>query len=227
MLILKLTAAVVIELAVFGLLLFVPAGTLRWWRAWALLAALLVCVAATLAFIFRDRKELFNERLKLPFQKGQPLADKVLLPLLLVSFVGWMVFLPLEVFRFRLLPRPGALVSSLGLAMVAAGWWIESLAMRENPFAIAVVRHQAERHQTVIDTGIYRVVRHPMYAGAIPLLAGMALWLESYAGALLAAVPIATLIVRIAIEEHLLRRKLDGYAAYIERVPYRLIPLVW
>ncbi len=87
--------------------------------------------------------------------------------------------------------------------------------------------YQRERGQTVIDTGVYAVVRHPMYAAGILLMIGAPLWLESYAAALLASVPVALLIVRIRIEERFLRRELEGYDAYTRRVRYRLIPFVW
>jgi protein-S-isoprenylcysteine O-methyltransferase Ste14 len=227
MLVLKLIAGVIIQLAIFGGLLFVPAGTLDWWRAWAFMGVIFACAAATMAFVFRDRQDLLKERFKFPIQKGQPLADKIVLPLLIAAYVAWIVFIPLDVFRYRLMGRPGALVSSLGLALVVAGWWVMALALRENPFAVPVVKYQKERHQTVIDTGVYGVVRHPMYAGAMLLLVGMSLWLESYAGALLASVPIAVLVVRIMIEEHLLRRELQGYDAYTKRIRYRLIPFLW
>jgi protein-S-isoprenylcysteine O-methyltransferase Ste14 len=80
---------------------------------------------------------------------------------------------------------------------------------------------------TVIESGIYGVVRHPMYAGAVPLLVGMPLWLESYAVVMLASVPIGTLVVRILVEEQFLKRALAGYNAYTERVRYRLISFVW
>jgi protein-S-isoprenylcysteine O-methyltransferase Ste14 len=79
----------------------------------------------------------------------------------------------------------------------------------------------------VVDSGVYGVVRHPLYAGTLPLMVGMPLWLESYAAALLAVVPIGTLVVRILIEERFLRRELKGYDAYMKKVRYRLIPYVW
>jgi protein-S-isoprenylcysteine O-methyltransferase Ste14 len=126
-----------------------------------------------------------------------------------------------------LLGKPGILVSSVGLVLFVAGWWMIYLALRENTFAAPVVKHQAERHQTVIDTGVYSIVRHPMYTGAVLLLVGLPLWLESYAAALLANVPIGLLAVRILVEEQFLRRELKGYDAYTERVRYRLIPLLW
>ncbi|MGH8533669.1 MAG: methyltransferase family protein, partial [Gammaproteobacteria bacterium] len=99
--------------------------------------------------------------------------------------------------------------------------------LRENAFAAPVVKHQEERQQTVIDSGVYGVVRHPMYAGAVPLLVGMPLWLELYAAVMLASFPIGTLAVRILVEEQFLRRELAGYDAYTEKVRSRLIPFVW
>lgn len=224
--ILKLTG-VILQLAIFGGLLFIPAETLDWWRAWVFIALVFVGAAAMMLFVFRDQDDLLKERFKFPIQKGQPLADKIIVPLVVVSFVGLIVFIPLDVFRFHLIRWPGVFVSSAGLALSVAGWWVMALAMRENRFALAVVRYQPERRQTVIDTGVYAVVRHPMYAGAVLLFVGMPLWLESYAAALLASVPIAVLAVRIAVEEHTLRRELPSYDSYMRRVRYRLVPLVW
>jgi protein-S-isoprenylcysteine O-methyltransferase Ste14 len=133
----------------------------------------------------------------------------------------------LDVFRFWLLGGPSLAVAGFGLVLFAAGWTVIALALRDNAFAAPVVRHQEERHQVVVDRGTYAVVRHPMYAGAIPLTVGMVLWLGSYAGALLAAVPIATLVVRVVAEERFLRRALDGYNAYTGKVHWRLVPFVW
>src|SRR6188472_2417216 len=99
-----------------------------------------------------------------------------------------------------------------------------TFAMKANPFAVPVVRLQEERHQRVIHTGVYAVVRHPMYTGFLPFAVGPALWLESYAAALLAIVPIVVLAVRSVFEERFLKRELKGYHAYMEKVHYRVIP---
>src|SRR5262249_31431956 len=173
------------------------------------------------------REVILNILCKPSVQKGQPLADKIIVLLLIAAFLGVIVFIPLDLFRFHLMGKPGAFVSALGLILVIAGWWIISLVFKENAFAAPVVKHQEERHQTVIDTGVYSIVRHPMYAGAALLLIGMPLWLESNAGVLLASVPIGILVVRILIEEKFLRRELKGYDAYTKRVRYRLIPGLW
>lgn len=223
----KLAAGVVFNVAFYALLLFVPAGTLHWWRAWVFLAITVAVMAVAIFSILPDSDDLFSQRAKGVIQKGQPLWDRVLVILLVVSFVGQIVFITLDVFRFHLMPKPGGLVSFLGLALYVAGWWIMTLAMKVNPFAVPVVRLQEDRHQRVIDTGLYSVVRHPMYAGFVPMVVGPALWLESYAAALLAIIPIAVLAVRSVFEERFLKRELKGYEAYTEKVHYRLIPFVW
>lgn len=223
----KLIVGVLSNVAIFGGLLFLPAGTLHWWRAWVFLGVFFVGTVASTVSIFRVSKGLLEERFKPPFQKGQPLADKIVVVLLIAAFAGLIVSIPLDVFRLHLLAKPGTLVSSFGLVLFVAGWWIMTLALRENAFAAPVVKHQEERQQRVIDSGVYGVVRHPMYAGGVPPLVGMPLWLGSYAAAMLASIPIGVLAVRILVEEQFLRRKLVGYDAYTERVRYRLIPFLW
>ena len=223
----KVIAGVAFNVAFYALLLFVPAGTLHWWRAWVFLAVTVAVMAVAISSILPDDGGLFSERARGVIQKGQPLWDRVFVILLLVSYVGQIIFIPLDVFRFHLVPKPGALVSFLGLALYVAGWWIMTLAMKANPFAVPVVRLQEERHQRVIDTGVYAVVRHPMYSGFAPMVVGPALWLGSYTAALLAIVPIAVLAVRSVFEERFLKRELEGYDAYTKKVRYRLIPFVW
>jgi protein-S-isoprenylcysteine O-methyltransferase Ste14 len=223
----KLIAGIVFNVAFYALLLFVPAGTLHWWRAWVFLAVTVVIMAAAIFSIWPDSADLFSQRAKGIIQKGQPLWDRVLVLLLVVSYVGQIIFIPLDAIRFHLLPKPSGLVSVFGLALYAAGWWIMTLAMKANPFAVTVVRLQEERHQRVIDTGLYAIVRHPMYSGFAPMAIGPALWLQSYVAALLAVIPIAVLAARSVFEERFLKRELKGYEAYTGKVRYRLIPFVW
>ena len=102
-----------------------------------------------------------------------------------------------------------------------------ALSLATNAFAVTVVRHQEERHHTVVDSGPYGVVRHPMYLGHVGVIVGMCLWLESYAAALAASVPIGILMLRIVLEERLLRQKLEGYDDYTTRVRWRLISGLW
>jgi protein-S-isoprenylcysteine O-methyltransferase Ste14 len=223
----KVIAGVAFNVALYAVLLFVPAGTLHWWRAWVFLAITVAVMAMAIFSILPDNADLLSQRAKGIIQKGQPPWDRILVILLVVSFVGQILFIPLDVFRFHLMPKPGGLVSFLGFTLYVAGWWIMTLAMKVNPFAVPVVRLQEERHQRVVDAGIYAVVRHPMYAGFVPMVVGPALWLGSYTAALLAIVPIAVLAVRSVLDERFLKRELNGYHTYTEKVRYRLIPFVW
>jgi protein-S-isoprenylcysteine O-methyltransferase Ste14 len=111
--------------------------------------------------------------------------------------------------------------------LFAFGWWLITAAMVANAFAAPVVKLQQERGHHVIDSGPYRIVRHPMYSGAIPMLLGMALWFGSYAAAIAAILPIALIAIRTVIEERFLRRELPEYDQYITRTRFRLIPFVW
>jgi len=181
----------------------------------------------TMLLVFRTRPDLLEERMRGMVQKGQPVIDRVIVLPFIVLYGLSMAFIGMDVFHLHLLPRPSVVVSSLGLVLVVAGWWIIALVFRENSFAAPVVKHQAEREHKVVDTGVYSIVRHPMYAGIFIFNVGMALWLESYAAAIATLVPMSLLAVRSVFEERFLRRQLPGYESYTERVRYRMIPFVW
>jgi len=227
MLLRQLITSSIIQFAVLAALLFVPAGTLDWWRAWVLLGVFFLAAAASMVDLYPDHKDLLQERLKSPLQKDQPLVDKIVVMPFLVLFLALFVLIPLDLFRWHLLPRPAPPVTWLGLALLLIGWCIVHLSLKRNPYAALVVKHQRARGQTVVDSGIYGVVRHPMYAGAVPFMLGIPLWLGSYAGALLALVMILLLALRIVFEERFLCRQLPGYQAYTRKVRYRLIPWIW
>ncbi|BDE05696.1 isoprenylcysteine carboxyl methyltransferase [Vulcanimicrobium alpinum] len=226
-LIVTLIVSTLAEMIVFALLLFVPAGTLGWWRAWVYLGAVLVGTIGSSLNILDANPELLAERMKPPIQQGQSRADKVLLPAMVAAFAAVLALAPLDVFRLHLLPKANPVASALGLAAFIAGWWLAHRAMRENAFATPVVKDQRARGKTVVQSGPYRIVRHPMYAGGVLVFVGTPLWLESWAAAILALAAVGLIVLRIIAEERFLRCKLSGYAAYTKRVRYRLIPSIW
>lgn len=227
MLLRQLVTRSIVQIAVLAALLFVPAGTLDWWRAWVLLGVLLLGTVATLLDLYPDHKDLLRERLKSPLQKDQPLVDKVVLVPFLVLFVALFVVIPLDLFHWHLLPPPAPAVSWLGFAFLLFGWCVAHFSLKHNPYAVLVIKHQQARSQTVVDSGIYGIVRHPMYAGAIFFLLGIPLWLGSYAGSLPVIAMILLLALRIIFEERFLRDKLPGYDKYMLIVRYRLVPWIW
>jgi len=158
--------------------------------------------------------------------RKQPLIDAVGSALFVAYYLGWLLFIPLDVFFLRLLPAPGAAVSAVGGLCALAGATLTHLAVWENEFATPNVQDQTGRGQRVIDTGVYGVIRHPIYAANLLLYGGAALWLGSYAAFIGLALLLAGTVFRITIEEGHLRANLPGYADYARRVRGRIIPFV-
>jgi protein-S-isoprenylcysteine O-methyltransferase Ste14 len=136
----------------------------------------------------------------------------------------WFAFIPIDIFRLRLMPAPGVALSALGAAATIAGVVVAYAALAQNRFAAPTIHDQTSDGQRVIDTGLYAVVRHPFYAGLLLVYAGAALWLGSYAALIAASGFLVMTLARIVIEEAYLRQTLPAYAGYARRVRGRLIP---
>jgi hypothetical protein len=121
MLLLKLIGGVIFPVILFGALLFLPAGTFHWWRAWVFLGVTLICSAVSMVAVFANNEALLDERYKSPIQEGQPFADKIVINLLLVTFAAVVLFIPLDVFRFHVMPAPSAAPAFAGLLAFVAG----------------------------------------------------------------------------------------------------------
>ena len=214
-------------IGLFAALLFGPAHSWRWPAAWALLGVLFVSRAVSTFALHRRNPGLVRERTRLPLHREQAGVDRILLPLFMASFAAQVAFISIDHWRLQLVPPPPLWIRWLGMTAFVFGWYVMHLALRANSFAVTVVRHQRERGHEVVTTGPYAVVRHPMYAGFVPVTLGIGLWLGSSAGALAALVPIALLAIRIVVEEQFLRRSLPDYARYADTVRWRLVPGVW
>jgi len=226
----KLIARLVVEagvwLGLMGVLLFSAAGTSRWPQAWAFLGIFAAGSFAFGAWLIRRDPALLAARLGPLAQRGQPLWDRVFLLVFIGVWCGWLVLMALDARRWHT-SRVPAWLNALGGLLVVAGFLATMLVFRENSFAAPVVRVQAERGQRVVDTGPYAIVRHPMYASAVVYLVGMPLLLGSWLGLLVVPLMIAAMAPRAVMEERLLERELPGYAEYVRRVRYRLVPGLW
>ena len=138
----------------------------------------------------------------------------------------WFILMPLDAVRFHWSHMP--LVLQIVGAIVLVGFMpLAILTFRENAFLATTVRVQKERGQTVISTGPYHYIRHPLYASALLFFLGTPLLLGSWYGLLFVPIVIAGLVGRTLLEERVLREGLPGYAAYMAQVKYRFIPYVW
>jgi protein-S-isoprenylcysteine O-methyltransferase Ste14 len=192
-----------------------------------LLGVLFLLRGISLALLWSTRADLLVERAKGPVQPGQSLADRFLLAAFMASYAGLVVFAAADVWRLQILPPLPDWARALGLAAFIVGSGIVHNALRTNAFAALVVRAQEDRGQVVVREGPYGIVRHPMYAGIIPVMLGVAAWLGSAAGMIAVAVPVLILCVRIVLEERMLRARLPGYTEYMREVRWRLVPGVW
>jgi protein-S-isoprenylcysteine O-methyltransferase Ste14 len=222
----RLIVQTLVSFGVLGLFLFLAAGTANWPAAWIFLIEMIVLSIVGGLWLVRHDPALVQERLSPPIQKGQPKADKVLLPVIILAFCGAIVLMALDAVRFAWSSVP-FWAQAVGELILLLSIWISFLTLGENSFAAPVVKVQESRGQTVITTGPYRLVRHPMYAGVLMFLVGISLLLGSWWGLISMPVLALLLAVRIQIEEKALRAGLKGYEDYAKHVRYRLIPLIW
>jgi protein-S-isoprenylcysteine O-methyltransferase Ste14 len=215
----------VLWLGVIAILLFVSAGTINWTGAWIFLIETFVVSIVLGLWLARHDPDL-KERLRLPIQQEQSTQDKVVTGLIVVLYLGWFAFMAFDAVRFKWSAVPAWLQVPGALGVLLA-CYIGYLTLRENTFAAPVVKIQKERAQTVVSTGPYRYVRHPMYAEMIFYLLCAPLLFGSWWGLLWGCLLLGLFGVRIQIEEETLRKELRGYNEYAARVRYRLIPRVW
>lgn len=206
-----------------ALLLFVPAGTIRYWQAWLYLAVFGgASLLVTLDLMRRD-PELLRRRLRGgPTAESRP-AQKIIMLGASIGFIALLVVPGLDRrFGWSSVPVAAALIGDL---LVAIGFHLIFLVYRENSFTSATVEIAAG--QKVIATGPYAIVRHPMYAGGLLYLLGTPLALGSYWGFVPFAAMIPFLLWRLVDEERFLERNLPGYAQYRQSVRHRLVPFLW
>jgi protein-S-isoprenylcysteine O-methyltransferase Ste14 len=214
---------VLLTAAMLGVLIFVPAGTLAYWQGWLASIVILVAITATGLYLAVYDPALLARRKKFgPANEARP-AQKIIIWLALVATVAVPVVSALDHrFAWSNLPAFWALV---GAALTLAGFLIQLLVFRANTYGSSTI--EIVPGQTVIATGPYAIVRHPMYVGIIVMLAGLPLALGSLWGLVFLAIQIPVLVWRILDEEALLIPDLPGYAQYAARVRYRLVPGIW
>ena len=212
-----------VSLPIFAALLFIPAGTWRYWQGWLYAFVFMAgCVVIGVYFTKHD-PALVERRMKVGPTKEREPAQKIIVSLALLGFLLLFAVSGFDI-RSHWSAEPVWLVI-LGDIMVGVAFVIFFIVLKQNSYAASTIT--VEPGQPVISTGIYGIVRHPMYAGALLLVIFTPPSLGSYWALLVTAAFLPALAWRLLDEERVLRRDLPGYADYCQRVHYRLIPGVW
>lgn len=212
-----------VQAIVLAVLVFVPAGTFEYWQAWTFLAVFTLSAWLPSIYMQLTNPDALQRRMR-----GGPVAEartvqKIVMAGLYLSLGAMCVVSALD-HRFGWSSVPAALCV-IGNVLVGVGLGAVVLVVSQNHYASTTVR--VEDGQSVVSTGLYGLVRHPMYTANVIMLVGIPLALGSYWALLLVMPGLAVLAYRIRDEEAMLREELTGYRDYTVKVRYRLVPCVW
>jgi protein-S-isoprenylcysteine O-methyltransferase Ste14 len=220
---LQTLASTILGLVFFGVLLFWPAGTLEYWQAWVFIAVFMVATMVPSIYLAVTNPEALRRRMKAGPGAETRTVQKIVISATIVAVVAVLVVSALDHrFGWSQVPTPVVIVGNL---LVAVGLGLAQLVVMQNSYAAATITVEAD--QEVVSTGLYGVVRHPMYVGTLIMMIGTPLALDSYWGLLAIVLALPVLAARIEDEEKMLRQELDGYVEYTQKVHYRLVPGVW
>jgi protein-S-isoprenylcysteine O-methyltransferase Ste14 len=210
-------------LVAFGLMLFLPAGTFHYWQAWVFLAVFAFYTWIPSVYLVRKNPAALERRMH-----AGPLAEtrtlqQIVSTVVFICFPAMLVVSALD-HRFGWSPVPTT-VTVVGDILVAVGLGVAMLVVAQNGYAAANIT--VESGQTLVSTGLYGLVRHPMYSGSVIMMVGVPLALDSYWGLVFVIPALVALALRIRDEEELLQQQLSGYSEYEQQVHYRLVPFVW
>jgi protein-S-isoprenylcysteine O-methyltransferase Ste14 len=221
--VLQLLASAAGSVVFFGVLLFWPAGTFDYWQAWVFIAVFLIATMGPTVHLALKLPDAFQRRLRSGPLAESRLAQKVINLGIIASVMTVSVVSALD-HRFGWSSVPTAVVI-VGDVLVAVGIAVAYAVIAQNNYAAATIT--VEAGQPVVSTGLYGVVRHPMYVGALVMSFGTPLALGSYWGLLVVVAAVLVFAARIVDEERALRQDLAGYPEYMDKVQYRLVPGVW
>ncbi len=219
----QLLASAVGGVLFMGALLFWPAGTFDYWQAWVFIAVFIVGTMVPTVYLGVKYPDALQRRMTSGPWNETRLAQKLITVGILLFVIAVGVLSALD-HRFGWSTVPTAVVV-IGNVLVLTGLLLAEVVVVQNNYAAATIT--VEKEQPVVSTGLYSVVRHPMYVGALIMMVGMPLALASLWGLLTIIPGVLVFAARITDEERALRQELDGYDEYTQKVHYRLVPGVW
>lgn len=217
----------ILTLVVFPIALIFISGNLYWIEGWILnVWIILFCLSISYYMYVKDR-DLLIERLKSHRDEDLKLWDKFWMNSSYLILIVWLFIMPLDGERFKWSVEFPLYMKVVGVLLLIGAFYFLYMATATNTYMSSVVRIQEERKQELIDTGVYNIVRHPMYLGAILMAFGASMLLGSFVGIGVSCIVIIMVMYRVTREEKLLIHGLEGYVDYTHRVKYRIIPYIW
>ena len=207
-------------LLIVGLLLFIPAGTIAYWQAWLLIIILFVPMFIAGLILMKKNPDLLRKRLNV---KEEQTEQKEVIVLSGLMFLAAFILAGLN-YRFDWFVLPAA-VSIAAAVVFQLAYALYAEVLRENTYLSRTV--EVQENQKVIDTGLYGIVRHPMYMTTLFLFLAMPLVLGSPLSFVIMLAYIPIIAKRMRNEEQVLEEGLEGYTGYKQRVRYKVIPFVW
>lgn len=217
----------IIYVFIYPILLLFISGDKYWIEGWIFSIWFLSSTIITLLYLYFNDPELLAERYVIHGRQNQKNWDKYFLAAMIILYIVWFVIMPLDAKRFGWSANFPILLKVVGGIGVILSSIIMFKSLADNTFTSPMVRIQTERNQHVVSTGVYGIVRHPMYLGAILMFLGLPVMLGSMYGVFIGMLLSFIFILRIFGEEKMLETELDGYKEYKQKVKYRLIPFVW
>ena len=218
---------ILFQTTLLGIFLFLPALTLNWPDALLFLTIHFVITILASSYMLIVKPASIEARMNYN-SETQPKEDRLATVLMLSAIVLGLSLAPIDFFHLNLSSSFDGNIKNIGLVIYVIGMLLVMASMNANEFAETTVNIQEERGQRVIETGIYSMVRHPMYTGFIFFITGVNIWLGTYLSLLLSLVFLAiALKSRISIEEKTLLNDLEGYEDYCKKVKARLIPYLF
>ena len=219
-LLIEALAKFICGVALVGLLVFLPAGTLEFTYGWLLMALLFIpMLIAGFVMLFKS-PDFLKKRLDVKEKQG---TQKGVVAVSGLMFIAGFVVAGLD-YRFGWSTMPNWVTIAASIVFVL-DYALYAEVMRENAYLSRTIK--VEEGQTVVDTGLYGIVRHPMYAATIEMFLMIPLILGSWWALLIFAIYPAVIVVRLNDEEELLTKELPGYEEYKKKVKYRILPFIW
>jgi len=209
------------------LILLISSGDYSWWQGWTFLILFLLAGVGGRFVAEKRHPGILVERSNMEKAKDSKAWDKVLAPLMALSLSFPLLIVAGLDHRYGWTPSLPTWLTILGLLLIALGYAFSAWAIIENRYFSSTVRIQTERGHTVCDSGPYKIVRHPGYAGNLLALAGIIIALESLWTLIPAVVALVIGVIRTSLEDKTLYEELTGYQDYARRVCYRLFPGIY